>query len=178
MFKRLASILILAAFLFTICGYYPVFKVQQSRIRREIKNLIKGNIPESELHLLSFTEKGAAQIKWAKEGKEFHYQNHLYDIVKYKKENGSVVYFCINDTEEEQLFANLDNLVKNQMDTGHDGGKTIKNILKTALSLVYVPSEKIALQLRNPSDLERRSCSIFYSSDFSEKIKQPPKFYI
>lgn len=39
----------------------------------------------------------------------------MYDVVKVKTINGQRVYFCMNDTQEEKLFANLNKLVDQEL---------------------------------------------------------------
>jgi len=63
---------------------------------------------DSELHKIVFNKKDLNKINWAKADKEFFHNNELYDIVKISETETTITYYCINDKQEEQLFANLD----------------------------------------------------------------------
>lgn len=134
--KKSLSILLLLAFGISIIGFFPLFKILQYQTRREIKLQIKQGIPENELHKIVFAAN--EKPEWVREGKEFRYKNQMYDIVRKEKSNGSTIYYCVNDTEETQLFANLDVIVKKQMDDENSPiGNSIKVLMKI-FSQVYL----------------------------------------
>jgi hypothetical protein len=92
---------------------YIIFKFKQTAIRKEIKKTIKAGIPKNEMIRFSQEELNAAE--WEKPGKEFWLNGNLYDIVKTEKHNEIIYYWCINDDQEKELFATLDNLVGKRM---------------------------------------------------------------
>lgn len=127
--RKILSILLVFSLCFGIVGAYTVFRILQSHARQEIKELIKQGISDNQLHKIVFLDN--EKPDWVEKGKEFRYRGQMYDIVKQKYAEGKVVYYCVNDKEETQLFVNLDELVKEQMENGNNPyGNATKLLLK------------------------------------------------
>lgn len=79
---------------------------------------MKAGVAEEELVLIDVSmtlqEKSNHTFRWIHE-KEFCYDGHLYDIVRKEKRGNRIVFYCLSDEKETQLFANLDELVKRDM---------------------------------------------------------------
>ncbi|MCF1715674.1 hypothetical protein L0U88_13635 [Flavihumibacter sp. RY-1] len=130
--RTITGIFLLIVFSSNITGLLVVFKLQQLQIRREIKRQIKKGVPENELHLITVKQGQEEQLDWQNE-KEFIYKGTFYDVVR--KETGAAgttLYYCINDTQEEELFANLDALIKQYSEKQQSKGKMAKKLLKLA----------------------------------------------
>lgn len=135
---------------------FIAFKVEQAQIRKAIKHQIKAGIPESELHYFCLSQKDYQQLDWVREDIEFRVGTNMYDIVRSENENDSISLYCVNDKEEAVLFAELDDVVKKQMegDANSPSGKGSKT-----LNLVYiVPNFHFSLVV----------CSFFDPANFSE----------
>jgi len=124
--KKLLSTVLLLIFLFQMAGYYFVFKIQQREIKKEFKRLLFAGIAEDKLVVIEFDKnrkpgKGE-EIKFI-ENHEILYHNTFYDIVR-KEIHGSVTkYFCIADHDETILFAQLNKVLKNEMNKKSDRKK-------------------------------------------------------
>lgn len=107
--------MIIFALLFNMSGAYLIFESARFNIRKEVKQRIKAGVPADQLFTLRFRTcdilKGTAGIQW-KESNEFSYNGLMYDIVKKNIDGEYTIYECINDKQEDQLFAKLDELVK------------------------------------------------------------------
>jgi len=107
--------MLIFAVLFNIGGAYVIFETARMNIRREVKRKIKAGVPEDQLHTLRFLnseiENGTAGIHW-KESREFEYKGCMYDIVHTKYSGDYTIYECVNDVQEEVLFAQLDKMTK------------------------------------------------------------------
>lgn len=128
--RTISGIFLLFVFTSNITGLLVVFKLQQLQIRKEIKRQIKRGVPENELHLISVKPGQDEQLDWQNE-KEFIYKETFYDVVR--KETGvagATLYYCINDTQEEELFANLDTLIKQYSEKQQSKGKMAKKLMK------------------------------------------------
>lgn len=143
MFQRFVSVFIIGLILTYTVGYFPFYKLEQSRIATEIKSRIKKSVPEDELHLITF--RSHQQIVWIKPGKEFKLGDHLYDVVQDVSKNGEIRYLCINDVEETILFARLDELVSRLLDNDgnplHKSGKQIVKLVSLLEDLVEIPMD-------------------------------------
>jgi len=103
---------------FHSAGHFIIFKVLEYNTKKEIKTRIKLGVPEYELVLLkipkSIEEKPNKHFQRIHE-KEFRYKGEMYDIVKEENKTDTTYYYCIHDKEETKLFANLDTMIKNEM---------------------------------------------------------------
>lgn len=109
----LASLVLLSA-----TGPMLFFKVKQLQVRHEIKQKIKAGVDEKDLHLIKIPlvlEKERNDIFKRIDSKEFRYKGNMYDIVKQEKHESETWYYCIADEEEEELFAQLDELVEKEI---------------------------------------------------------------
>jgi hypothetical protein len=140
MLKKLLAIFLALLISFNLAGIFLVFKIQQSQIRHDIKMKLKQGVPDEELHKISFAFNALHLIDWVRKDKEFKYRNQMYDVVRKETDGKQVHFFCVNDTQETQLFVNLDAMVNSQTgeDSSHPSSGVTKKILKL-LSLVYLP---------------------------------------
>lgn len=112
MLKRVFLLLGTGTFFILMTASFPLFKMEQNCIQSEIKRQLKQTVPVEELHSISFGK--AADVHWIKPDKEFSLHGHLYDVVQNVSKDGKVQFLCINDTEEEALFADLESRVLNR----------------------------------------------------------------
>ena len=108
-------------------GYIVVFKISQNQIRKEVKREIKMKLNDSELQTIVFNKSELSTINWVKIDKEFIHHDELFDVVKSSETATTITYYCINDEQEKQLFANLDEHINKHISQNKS---TKKNTLK------------------------------------------------
>ena len=150
--KKAASIFLLGIFLFNTVGYYVFFKVAQHQIKSEIKKEIKLNLNQSELTTIKFSPTEIKNIHWLEKGKEFIYNNQMFDIVK-RTSNGEIVtLYCINDKQEKKLFENLEEQMLKQIEQNKNsknnsskkgGDQQIKTYFFETISFSIIPKISI-----------------------------------
>lgn len=117
MFRKAPLWILIFALLFNAFGTYLVFETARMSVRDEIKSRIKAGIPENELVRHRFRtrdiENGTAGISW-KESSEFMLNGSMFDVVRRFTDGDYTIFECINDTQEEALFARLDDMMKDQ----------------------------------------------------------------
>ncbi len=121
--------------------------------------MIKQSVPTHELIVLAFhpDSKEFSELEWI-DNHEFRYQGQMFDIVRQSTDtDGTVHYHCVNDKQEEILFAHLEEYVKNNTSNTSDAAK--KNILK--LFSAFCPSSN-ALTV---SFTHTEQCFSYYSND-------------
>lgn len=163
---------------FNLAGIFLVFKIQQSQIRHDIKMKLKQGVPAEDLHKISFALSELHLIDWVRKDKEFKYRNQMYDVVRKEYDDKQVHFFCVNDTQETQLFVNLDAMVSSQTgeDSSHPSGGITKKILKL-LSLVYLPeSLNESMIISCPPEKSYPIYSNNYRFHASGKDIIPPEF--
>jgi hypothetical protein len=176
MLKKPFSVLLLAAVIFNMTGFFIVFKIEQSIVRKNIKRQIKAGVPNSELHSFSMSMSDYDNLEWVKAEKEFKINNSMYDVVKSSKFKDSITLFCINDKQEEELFERLDQAVQNQMERESNAPNSPLNKGIKFLKLVYkIPKSEINLIGQPPFNQNYRTLVPHsYSSPFLEKDAPPP----
>ncbi len=127
--KALAMIL-LFCISFQVMGYSMVCYTGIYWQKKEMKKRIKMGLPESELQNFSFSMDDYASLQWIKSDKEFILNGKMYDVVHKKIEGNNILLKCINDAQEEILFAHLDAQVSKFMDVPQKGNSKTKNLLK------------------------------------------------
>lgn len=152
-------------------GYIPVYKILQYRIRQEIKQQIKKDIPAGELHKIIFDTN--EEPDWEREGKEFLYRGLMYDIVKKEIAGEKIIYYCISDDEETVLFAQLDKIVRAQMENKNTSAKDLSEIL-TALSQVYFSEQSRLPEIQAELSIHNIESPFFIPSVFLETEAHPP----
>jgi len=174
--KKLVSVILLILFLFNSAGYYLVFKINQNKIRSQIKTEIKLSLNTNELKKITFSFFEIKSINWVKENKEFIYKNNMYDVVKSEKTDTGVTFYCIDDKQEKELFANLDEHINTHSATNNKKNKTHKNSLDSFFKLYYSikKSEKIFL---NEEAIFYFSKNRIYASNSLEIDSPPPQFF-
>lgn len=108
MMKKLAVLFLLFVFLFNTVGYFIAFKAVQYSVKREIKTEIKQGLNTTELTMIIVNKNDLSAIEWLENGREMRYRGELFDVVRYTENSNTVTYYCINDKQEEFLFAHLD----------------------------------------------------------------------
>jgi hypothetical protein len=138
--KKIFSIILCITFLFNVSGYLIIFQILRSDAREEMKTYIKHNLREEEMEIVVVSNSEIASqvstFKFVNES-EFIYKGKRYDIIKKSKEANQTIFYCINDKNEENLFAGLNEHIKRNIDQNtntKDKSNTLtKNIVKDAL---------------------------------------------
>lgn len=136
------SILLLAVITFSLYGPYFTFSYQQFHIRKEIKKQIKKGVPENELQKFNVSEL-SGKISWTDGKREFSFSGKLYDVVKKEFTKDGFVFYCIDDSQETELFKNLDSIVEKQMEKKNANSKNISflSFFQTTHKKTYYSSE-------------------------------------
>jgi hypothetical protein len=179
MFQRFIYILVTLVLVIKIAGFYPLFKIKQWDIRRNIELAIEENIFNEPLKQISIPSKNVKNLKWEREGKEFWYEGGLYDIVRSEIQDETTHFYCINDTPETQLNHEFQAFIHKKMDSSNDSDTTITDFFKKVVK-IYFPSnfkpyEDIKWVMMPHKMLDFISYLDFYKSTFLQSIEPPPK---
>ena len=111
--NRLISMGLLIVFTFYLSCYFVAFGVMRFSIRMEAKQRMKKSFRNNEMILFTPNQMSNNGFRWTEQGKEFSYQNEMYDVVKITKDRGEVQYYCITDNKESRLLDGFVQLVEN-----------------------------------------------------------------
>lgn len=176
--KRTIAILFSIIILFQLTGFLIIFKVKQQTIRKEIKHFIKNGVPQNELITIELNASNKMDFDW-KHSREFSYKGGMYDVVRTDTiDHKTVLLHCVNDIQEKQLFANLDNMVSQcfseqskQANRQVDFSQLLT--LKYLLPNLSLSSSRINSLLSQPDYLNNP-----YQSPYIQSSEPPPQFFI
>lgn len=145
--RRLVALILLISMSFQLMGFQMVHWSSIYWQKKEMKRAIKRGLSNKDMHFFKFGEEEYQQLRWEKKGKEFWYQDCMYDIVRVEKmRDGQINISCISDEQEAKLFASLDQEVKQFSDveqTGRNGHKQILKKLKSSAAVQVRSVQKI-----------------------------------
>jgi hypothetical protein len=175
MFKHVFVGLIIGVLLAVSVGMFPVFKMKQYVIRKEIKRRIKNSIPEEELHVLTF-HSPESDVEWVREGKEFILGDRMYDVVHQEIKGDSTVFHCVNDKEEAILFAHLEDYVQKELQGNSKQSKKKRTNGKIFRLQLFCDAFIIPFNLYTEADKNVLPAYTFrVKTNFPEISPQPPQ---
>ncbi len=175
--KKTISILFLFIFIYNLLGYYTVFKIFQAHVRYEVKLTIKHSVPDDELVLISVKFNDKSKLTWFKPGKEFRYQGEMYDVVRKEIKNGYIVYYCISDTKENNLFKNLDEHIQNYIAGNSKEQEKTGKILNELIKVYLFQTFKINKPLELTNNTKNYNDLTFYKSIILDVLSPPPNLF-
>lgn len=114
-----------------------VFKIKQWHIHERIKQTIESLTNEKDLKRVEISITEFENLKWERAGKEFWYNHQLYDVAYSESTTTSIVFYCIDDTEETELYAQLDASLQKQIDNTNDTSCPTAKLLKKEMPLGF-----------------------------------------
>ena len=169
--KKFISIFAVIILLFNTLGNLIVFEGMYYSIHKDVRtNLIK-NIPDNKLITITIDNKTNPTVRFTDKD-EFIYNRKMYDIVKQKTVGNTTIYYCLNDNKEDNLFANLNKDIKNNMDSNPVKNKTQQILKKITVPLFY---EDAKVQLLNISfNLIYSSNTLNKNNTYIDVLTPPP----
>lgn len=108
MIRKILSVLFAGLILFNLCGYFFVFKCDQIYLKSEMKRIIKsGSFHGFNEEVIIVNPSSDPDFKILDKD-EILYHGKMYDVISSGTSGNSVIYRCINDTQEEQLISHYD----------------------------------------------------------------------
>jgi hypothetical protein len=112
---KLISWSLLLIFLYNVAGYFFIFRLEQSVLKKETIQHIQFQHLEGQLKVIAFRNADLKNVEWMEQGEEMRYKGKLYDIARILKTADSTVYYCQSDEHEDQLYIQLDDHIKNHV---------------------------------------------------------------
>ena len=112
-------------------------------MKKEIKKALKNTVPSDELYLFNVLNGKdlPENATWVKPEKEFRLNGNMYDIVRCENNDGRTVLYCINDKQEQALFANLDEHIEKHIAANSKNKNSKSKLEKKAVDLYDLPSK-------------------------------------
>ena len=172
--KKLTAISILSLIILSQWGYYCFYSFQLYEVKKEAKTRMLQNIPEKFLNVVNVQERADA-IVWEDNNTEFKLDGKMYDVVRFKKEQGKVFVVCISDEKEDGIIASFANSVKKNADDNSGNSNSGKTPIK--ISIKDWAFEEKLIEPASAIILKTEKRNIDYSEqaiDGYSKIVSPP----
>jgi hypothetical protein len=101
--KRSGAISILVILFYTQLGYFGQFVIQQRILKEEARESWIAALPDRCFFRVQQAAVDTAG-HWTEAGRECWYNNHLYDVIRRKIEDGIVWLYCMDDEREANLI--------------------------------------------------------------------------
>jgi|GEM_PF-2557318 len=111
--KKTISIILLFIFLYNISGYYLVFSVQQTEVKKIVRNFFRVN-RKHDLIVLRISAENEKEIVWY-DNEEFVLNGKMYDVASRTHEENVLLLYCYQDSKEDHLFTSLNSHFKNNI---------------------------------------------------------------
>lgn len=171
--KKVLSILFVIVFFFNTTGYYYYFHTNQQHIIDAMQNNISQPNNRREIVVFAFLNDQNNNLKWIKKGKEFIYEDVMYDVKKVIIKDSITIYHCFKDIRETVLIAGLITHVKNNM-SQPVSKKGASNLLKIFIQ-DFISEVVISDTIRLENTIKRYFTHNFYKSVIPPVLSPPPK---
>jgi hypothetical protein len=118
MLRKLSAIILLFVLILPMSSTQMAFRYRQYKIRKEMRRMIRQGLPDEKLIPLFIP------FAWLQgenpefeviHSKEFRYQNRMYDIVRAEPNAQGILYYCVEDHDENAAYAQLNIAVQKRM---------------------------------------------------------------
>ncbi|MDN4164960.1 hypothetical protein QWY31_05570 [Cytophagales bacterium LB-30] len=148
--RRAIALLLVFLWMYQQLGVVMGFYALRYQVKKEIKHRIKKGVPEEELITLSFSAQATWEsqgVNWLEDDKEFFYQGSMYDVVERYFDDDSVIFRCVNDVQEAQLFRHLAYQVDSELFNQQSETGKKSQWLKQVMAWQFVLPSSIALAI-------------------------------
>ncbi len=174
--KRILAFFLLGIFLFNTMGYFIAFKAMQYEIKSNIISQIKLGVPTADETVLTIAKSDLKNIDWKEQGKEMVYNGKRYDVIKKQEDAMSVTFYCINDKQEETLFANLDNQINSHIASQKSSSKgAAKNMVNDIVKIVFNQTSSFSYYLEATSSRCFLPYEVSFTSETLQTSSPPPR---
>ncbi|WP_147309561.1 hypothetical protein [Marixanthomonas ophiurae] len=91
---------------------------------------IKAGVADADLTQIRITSENENQLIW-EDGEEFRYKGIMYDVVKMETvDKETTIYHCLTDTQETNLLAELQDILKKNKKTKNNRKNPVKTFFK------------------------------------------------
>ena len=172
--KKAFAITLILAFLFNLTGCFVILNIQHYRVRREMVRNIENGIFVSNSTSITIAPKDRGALTWEGEN-EFRYRGMWYDVVKKERLTyHSIVYHCIADHRDTNLFSEMASLIRKQQNDSEKGKIPLKHVNKIQ-TFCPSPFEDMAGLPFGESQKHAFSYLLLYSSLKLQRENPPPQ---
>ena len=152
-------------FLFNSVGYYIIWELKKSMIRKEMQAWLQEHTDQ--LTVLTFhTPEALEMLRWVHE-KEFIYNNQLFDVLKVVKQDHKTIFFCKRDINEEKLNEGYRKLASSKLNQQLLEHLFTVALCESLLELSQIPSDGFLFE----------PFTMHIPDVYIHPLNPPPKFF-
>ncbi|MFN0173047.1 MAG: hypothetical protein ACKVU0_00260 [Saprospiraceae bacterium] len=125
--RQFLCILLLTCLTAPVLVSYGWLHYQKTLVRKVVKRQIIAGMGDDALVLLKFTaSESQTMLRW-EHGREFQFQDQMYDVVSTETKGDTIYFQCFWDREESDLNQRINNLIAITLEKnpGHQKGKEL-----------------------------------------------------
>lgn len=116
--KKAGTYILLLCMIVYLGGYQIISACYRLELKIEAHHFLKTNPSDDFLSVFEFDLKNGeiqdSNFEWEERGKEFKFNNAMYDVVKMEELNNQIIVYCYNDNGESKLEKHLDEIHQKQ----------------------------------------------------------------
>jgi hypothetical protein len=168
--SRLLAFALLALLLLQSTGPLVVFSLQRLQIRREVRERLLDRADDAALDLVpvpvALERAGDGRFRWMEE-KEFRLDGRMYDVVRAERRGDTTWYRCVEDRKETALLADLDALIRRDLNNTERRQQAARALRLTAS--LFLPAEPAP-----PAAVPRRDAAFPAEAPRLLTLRTPP----
>ena len=169
--KKLIAIITIFIILYNTIGNLIVLESMYYSIHNDIRTQLIKSIPIN--NLITFKIEITSKIKPRfVDNDEFIYNGKMYDVIKKENIGNTTIYYCLNDTKEDELFLNLNKEVKNTMESNPVQNKTQQILKKINIPLFYEVNKDYHINISKKVIFPNNILTLNYT--FIDVLTPPP----
>jgi hypothetical protein len=111
--KKAFTYLLLVIFVFNSMGYFFIFELNKLMIKREIIRHIQKDTSAFIVLMVANVDDNPDFRRT--DDHEIEFRGNLYDVILEKCNQGTTTFYCLHDTNEENLLAGFSRIYKNKL---------------------------------------------------------------
>ena len=155
-------------------GYFIAFKVTQFQMKSTIVSQIKLGISNDAQTIITINKNELSKIDWQENDKEMVYNNKRYDVIKSKEDKTTITYYCINDKQEETLFADLNDHINSHVISTKPVKSHSSKTLENDVVKIFFNHQQLINLIPNESGISFLSIKEDIVSEYIKTNSPPP----
>jgi len=174
MVYKISAWLLTVVFLFNTIGLLMLFISERAILLSQAELRIHEASAENEI-LIVVDANQESGLVWVRDGKEFRYNDLMYDVIRTEKKGDKTFYYCLDDRKDSDLFAMIDHAMGKQSDHGRSARHSHSQVVKLILSTRFISPVQLLLPFRSSTPTKHASFTSLYSFIYCREETPPPQ---
>jgi hypothetical protein len=172
--RKIFPVIIISMLAFNAGGFLLLFEIEQQGIHRAMEEIIRYAEKSASLENITLSRREYESSKT--DEYEIRFRGKMYDIARIEFHNDSVTIYCINDTEEENLFVALEKIFSPQKQHSSKQQSQVPHQFVKFLSLAFLQTENFSSTCIDFTKSMPQQHTMYFPEIFPAYAAPPPKF--